>query len=63
MWAKYQTTADTIGWVSYVLQDHDHNMSVKIYGTRPVARGGLVGSDELPSQIKGPLFCAKRSTF
>ena len=30
---------------------------------RPVARGGSVGSDETPSQIKGPLFYAKRSTF
>ena len=30
---------------------------------RPVARGGSVGSDEPPSQIKDPLFCAKRSTF
>ena len=30
---------------------------------RPVARGGSVGSDEPPSQIKGPLFCTKRSTF
>ena len=30
---------------------------------RPVGRGGSVGSDEPPSQIKGPLFCAKRSTF
>ena len=31
--------------------------------TRPVARGGSVGSDEPPSQTKGPLFYAKRSTF
>ena len=30
---------------------------------RPVARGGSVGSDEPPSQTKGPLFYAKRSTF
>ena len=28
-----------------------------------VARGGSVGSDEPPSQTKGPLFYAKRSTF
>ena len=36
-----------------------------LYGqlSRPVAKGGSVGSDEPPSQIKGPLFCAKRSTF
>ena len=30
---------------------------------RPVARGGSVGSEKLPSQIKGPLFCNERSTF
>ena len=24
--------------------------------TRPVARGGSVGADEPPSEIKGPLF-------
>ena len=29
---------------------------------RPVVRGS-VGSEELPSQIKGPLFANKRSTF
>ena len=27
------------------------------------SQGGSVGSDEPPSQIKGPLFYAKRSTF
>ena len=30
---------------------------------RHVARGGSVGSDEPPSQIKGPLFRNERSTF
>ena len=27
------------------------------------SQGGSVGSDEPPSQIKGPLLCTKRSTF
>ena len=27
------------------------------------SQGGSVGSKELPSQIKGPLFCNERSTF
>ena len=31
--------------------------------SRVVARGGSVGSDKPPSQTKGPLFYAKRSTF
>ena len=30
---------------------------------RPVARGGSVGSEELPSPKKGPLSCNERSTF
>ena len=30
---------------------------------RHVARGGSVGSDELPSQIKGPLFQRKGPLF
>ena len=31
--AKYQTKADTLGCLGYILQYDDHTMSVKNYGT------------------------------
>ena len=36
---------------------------VQLCITQARSQGGSVGSDELPSQIKGPLFCTKRSTI
>ena len=45
-------------------------MSLKCIQHRPVAKGGSLGAEELPSQIKGPqfyhkgqLFCLKNHKF
>ena len=45
--------------------DQDLQCSIKLHDDLKQARsqGGSVGSDEPPSQTKGPLFYAKRSTF